>query len=322
MLLAEAIAYAAIAFWLNFLYGWSYAAVAAGAVALALAGRIAIVCASQALAYACASPRPPEHRIGPGAAAAMVLREWRAAAAVNLYRFPFEYSSLRVDPQPHRGTRIPVVLVHGYFSNRGYFGPLARALEARGVEPLFAPDFSAMLATIERFAGELHDEIERIVAGTGQSKVVLVCHSMGGLAARAYLAARGEARIAKLVTIGSPHHGTVHAALGAGANARQMHPASEFLESLRRHEADNAPAVPATSIYMPHDNLVAPQDSSRLEWAKNVALPGFGHIDVLHSRRLADLLVQDFSSITNVIRSAIPTADLSLDSSPGPPSVP
>jgi pimeloyl-ACP methyl ester carboxylesterase len=195
--------------------------------------------------------------------------------------------------QPHPAARIPVVLVHGYFSNRGYFGPLARALEARGVQPLFAPDFSAMLATIERFAGELHGEIERIVAGTGQSKVVLVCHSMGGLAARAYLAAHGEARIAKLITIASPHHGTVHAALGAGANARQMHPRSAFLESLRRHEAHNAPAMPATSIYLPHDNLVAPQDSSRLEWAKNVALPGFGHIEVLHSTRLADLLIQE-----------------------------
>ena len=80
---------------------------------------------------------------------------------------------------------------------------------------------------------------------------------------------------------------------GAGANARQMQPGSEFLESLLRHEAANAPGVPATSIYMPHDNLVAPQHSSRLEWAKNVALPGFGHIEVLHSARLADLLVQE-----------------------------
>ena len=58
-------------------------------------------------------------------------------------------------------------------------------------------------------------------------------------------------------------------------------------------EAERAPGIPATSIYMPHDNLVAPQDSSRLEWAKNVALPGFGHIEVLHSTRLADLLVQE-----------------------------
>jgi pimeloyl-ACP methyl ester carboxylesterase len=293
MLLAEATAYAAVAHWLNSRFGWSYAALAGMALAFALAIRLAIVCAAEALAYAVASPRPPEHRIGPGAAVAMVLREWRAATAVNLYRFPFEYESLREDPQPHPATRIPVVLVHGYLSNRGYFGPLARALEARGVQPLFAPDFSAMLATIERFAGELHGEIERIAAGTGQPKIVLVCHSMGGLAARAYLAAHGAARVAKLVTIASPHHGTVHARLGAGSNARQMQPGSAFLESLRAHESERVPAVPATSICLPHDNLVSPQDSSRLDWAKNVALPGFGHIEVLHSPRLADLLVQE-----------------------------
>jgi pimeloyl-ACP methyl ester carboxylesterase len=37
---------------------------------------------------------------------------------------------------------------------------------------------------------------------------------MGGLVARAYLARHGAGRVAKLVTMGSPHHGTSLARLG------------------------------------------------------------------------------------------------------------
>ena len=185
------------------------------------------------------------------------------------------------------------MLVHGYFANRGYFGPLARALDARGVAPIFAPDFSGTFAPIERFAGELHREIERIAEGTGQSKVVLVCHSMGGLAARSYVATHGAGRVARLITIGSPHHGTVHARLGAGVNARQMQRGSAFLAELERREAEGGDRPQATSIYLPHDDLVAPQDSSRLDWARNLALPGYGHIEIVEAPRLVEVLVDE-----------------------------
>jgi hypothetical protein len=44
---------------------------------------------------------------------------------------------------------------------------------------------------------------------------------------------------------------------------------------------------------MPHDNLVAPQDSSILPRARNVAIPGRGHVDVLESKRLVELLFEE-----------------------------
>src|SRR5256885_1672280 len=83
--------------------------------------------------------------------------------------------------------------------------------------------------------------------------------------------------------IPSPHGGTVHARFGAGANARQMMQASEFLRTLCEEEAAKAPACAVTSIYTPHDNLVAPQETSRLPWARNIAIPGRGHVDILAS---------------------------------------
>jgi predicted alpha/beta hydrolase family esterase len=292
-LAVEFVAYLAIAQWLHFLYGWSYAPLAAGAVASVLASRLVVVCITTTIGYVAGSPRPAQYHVGAAGAAAMILREWRVVLMNNFFRLPWERLALRPDPQPRPAAGVPVVLVHGYFSNRGYFAFLVRALEARGVAPVFAPNFRAAFATIEQFAEELHREIERIAAASAQPKMVLICHSMGGLAARTYLCAHGSARVAKLVTVASPHHGTVHARFGAGANARQMHPGSAFLAGLCEREAERAPECGVTSIYSPHDNLVAPQETSRLEWAKNVVLPGLGHLDILNSERLAAALVEE-----------------------------
>jgi hypothetical protein len=293
MLFLELAAYLAIAEWLHFLLGWSYAALAALCVAAALAGRFAMVCLTTSIGYAHASPRDVKHHVGLRGGVALLWREWRAVLATNLFCFPWERYALRRDPEATPGGAIPVILVHGYFSNRGYFRALVRALEARGVAPIFAPNLSATFATIERFSEELHAEIERIAAAAGQAQVILVCHSMGGLGARAYLCRYGAARVRKLVTIASPHHGTVHARFGSGENARQMLRGSRFIGELCEREGERGPECGVTSIYTPHDNLVSPQDTSVLAWARNIAIPGRGHIDILSAPELVEVLLEE-----------------------------
>jgi esterase/lipase superfamily enzyme len=58
---------------------------------------------------------------------------------------------------------------------------------------VFAPNFPVVGNTIEDFAAKLHREVERIATGCARDRVVLVCHSMGGLAAREYLRSHGNA---------------------------------------------------------------------------------------------------------------------------------
>ena len=184
-----------------------------------------------------------------------------------------------------------MVLVHGYFANRGYFRALVSGLEAHGAGPVFAPNLRSWMAPIETAEEELHGHIERIVAGTGQPRVVLVGHSMGGLVARAYLARRGPGRVARLVTVASPHHGTALARWGIGPSGRQMRAGSAFLAALEAAEGARGAGVETVSIYSPHDNMVAPQATSRLAWARNVALPGLGHIAIAQSRELVAALL-------------------------------
>jgi len=293
MLLCELAAYAAIVEWLHFLYGWERAALAGGAVAIALASRFLMVCITTTLGWKLGAPPAPGHRLGFAGYLALILREWMVVLKNNFYRLPFPAWSVRADPFLAPAGRIPVVLVHGYFCNRGLWSHVVPRLEARGIAPIRVPSFSAAFASIEHFAGELEAEVDRITSATGQPQVVLVCHSMGGLAARVYLCKRGAARVKRLITIASPHNGTVHALLGTGENARQMERASKFLKELCAKEGERGPECGVTSIYTPHDNLVAPQDTSVLPWAKNIALPGLGHLDILSSKALEDVLVRE-----------------------------
>jgi triacylglycerol esterase/lipase EstA (alpha/beta hydrolase family) len=296
MLLCELAAYAAITEWLHFLYGWQRPMLVAGAVAIALGSRLLMVCITTALGYKLGATPAPGHRMGFAGYAALIMREWSVVLRNNFYRLPFARWSVRRDPATGTGARMPVVLVHGYFCNRGLWSHVVPRLERRGVGPLFVPSFSSAFASIEHFAGELEAEIDRIAAATGQPRVILVCHSMGGLAARLYLCKRGADHVARLVTIASPHNGTVHALLGTGENARQMQRQSAFLKALCAKEEGRGPACPVTSIYTPHDNLVAPQDTSILPWAKNIALPGLGHLDILGSRALEEVLLEELRS--------------------------
>ena len=83
-----------------------------------------------------------------------------------------------------------------------------------GIAP-YDNQFESNQAAITKQGLAIQDAIKHVLAITGKDKVILVCHSMGGLAAREYLQnvnlfqeSDGKKHIAKLCTIGTPHGGT------------------------------------------------------------------------------------------------------------------
>src|SRR5262249_12415513 len=149
--------------WLHAYHGWSAAAVAAGTVAWFAGVRLLLVCISATLGWIFRTPRAPAERIGPAATTRLLLREWRALLLVNLVQIPWEDVVMRTDPVPAPAERVPVVLVHGYFANRGYFRFLVARLEESGAGPVFVPNLRSWLAPIETAEEELDAAIERIV---------------------------------------------------------------------------------------------------------------------------------------------------------------
>jgi triacylglycerol esterase/lipase EstA (alpha/beta hydrolase family) len=284
--------YALVGTWLAARHGFGFAGIVLFMASGLLAARLMLVCAAFAIAWLNRSPRAAGHHLGALGTLAMVLREWRALLALNLVLLPWERHVLRRDPPAAPAAGSAVVMVHGYLANRGCFRTLVRNLEAGGAGPIFTPNLRSWLAPIERFEAELASTVEAIAASTGR-KVVLVAHSMGGLGCRAYLARHGAEHVERVITIASPHHGTALAGFGFGENARQMRRHSEFLRALAHGERAHGPGVPFTSIYSTHDNLVAPQESSLLPWGRNIAMRGIGHVDLLGSAALAELILAE-----------------------------
>lgn len=194
------------------------------------------------------------------------------------------YRWLMREPPSPSPSQLPVLLVHGVLCNAGVWYPMKRWLAANGVGPVYALSYGPPLASIEAFACQAAKKIDQILAATGASKLVVVAHSMGGLVMRAYLREHGGAKVARLITIATPHEGSMHAWLGTGASLAQMRPGNAWLAELGEPCADNAP--PIVSLWSWHDSMVTPQTSSRVSFGENVEVTGVGHTALLRDRRV------------------------------------
>lgn len=286
VLVALALGSVAVAWWLGTRWGLGWSAIVPIAVALFFAVPTAMILATFAIAWRHRTVPPPPLRIGPGAAIRCVLHEIFSYTAFYVFLQPFPRLVVPAEPASTDDGRPVVVLVHGYMCNAAVWAWLGRYLTARGhtvhtvtLEPLFAQ--------IEAYVAPLARRVNEVAGENG--RVILVGHSMGGLVCRAYARRFGGARLARIVTLGAPHHGSALAPIGHGADARDMRPMAEWLRGLAASE-QGGPAAPITSIYSCHDNFVAPQDSSVLAGAKNLPLPGIGHLSLLFSKRVAALV--------------------------------
>jgi triacylglycerol lipase len=244
-----------------------------------LAVRLVVVAASFAVA---ARYTEPAARLAPLAWAGLVLREYAAtllafsvlipAAALFAPRL-----SRRADL---RGATV-VLLVHGFLSNRGIWWWFARRLRAAGVW-VDSVDLAAPFAPLEAHVRRLDTRLGALAA-RAPARIVLVGHSMGGLVCRAWLAAHAPGPVARLVTIATPHAGSLLARGLPAPNLRQMCPGSGWLAALPMPQP-----VPLTALYSPHDNLVVPAAGARCELADtNEAHAGLGHLGLLFSAGVA-----------------------------------
>ena len=279
------------------------AATFALAAVLSITSLIVAVSYGFSLIYARAPARAPGRApdLARWQACRAAMLEWLATLALVFVIQPFERRWMgpeakeRGDPE-----RPPLLLVHGYLCNRGFWWWLRRRLRAQG-RCVATINLEPPLGSIERLAERLDARVRALVAETGAEKIVLVGHSMGGLAARAYLRRHGGARVAKLITLGTPHHGTQLARIGLGRNAREMVPGSAWIREL----AEAAPLpVPALSVWSARDNYIMPQDSSRLAGARETMLPALGHLAMAFSPKILQILLDETAAQRELARMA------------------
>ncbi|MGB7989334.1 MAG: hypothetical protein WCF44_08050 [Candidatus Methylophosphatis roskildensis] len=235
------------------------------------------------------SPRPQSGSITLLEGLWMFVREW--AAMSFQYGFGQAFESVFVAPDRLRRVasgETPVLLVHGYLCNRGVWWWLKPRMENAG-HVVATVTLEPVLGEIEDGVRPLMERIEAVCLETGASRVTLVCHSMGGLTARAYVRACGSERVATLITIATPHQGSVMARFGLGRNARQMRDGSAWIAALG--QAGLPASLPVVSIYSLHDSLLVPQDNAILPGAQLMPLTGRGHNEMLVSRSILGFLL-------------------------------
>lgn len=228
------------------------------------------------------SETPERMRITWRQAVRLFLGEFGATMFSSTWTMAFHRFDMR---RVENAVGLPVLLIHGYGCNSGYWHPMSKALTAARITH-YAVDLEPILHDIDGYVALIQRAVETVCAETGQERIIIVGHSMGGLAVRAYLRDHGAKHVAKVITLGTPHRGTGLANFGAGPNSRQMCWAgrngaagtpSEWLQKLAECETDAIRSL-FVSIYSHHDNIVSPQTSSHLEGATNIEFSGIGHV--------------------------------------------
>jgi triacylglycerol lipase len=172
----------------------------------------------------------------------------------------------------------PVFLVPGYGGGTGGLDQLASRLRAAGRQ-----------ATVVRLpgngTGDLNAQADvlniavRAALAAGAPSVDVVGYSAGGVVARLWARDHGgAARARRIVTLGSPQHGTDLAAVAGllvpescPRACKQLVPGSALLAGL--NGGDETPAGPTwVSIWSDQDQVVTPPSSARLTGASNVVV--------------------------------------------------
>jgi hypothetical protein len=204
-------------------------------------------------------------------------RECAVAPRVFLWQQPFR--SMAVSDALVSNDRRGVLLVHGFVCNRGLWNPWLRELRAGGI-PFAAVNLEPVFGSIDGYADTIDGAVRSLTEATGSAPVI-VAHSMGGLAVRAWITRGHGDRFHRLVTIATPHRGTRIARHAFSSNTREMQVGSAWLESLSGREP--AALYARFTCFWGHcDNIVFPTGNATLPGADNRHLPATPHVQMAY----------------------------------------
>jgi triacylglycerol lipase len=181
---------------------------------------------------------------------------------------------------PDDGRR-PVVFVHGLAGHPANFRALSLYLRRKGHRRLYSIGLRYGVG-IEGQAEHLREFIAQVVAVNElrPGQVDVVAHSRGGLVSRLALECSETAgRIATLVTLGTPHRGTIAARWGRGKELDELRTDSELMLRLRRQLPWQGPRL--VCLWSNTDPLVYPPHHAQVPGATNVELDDLGHCQLL-----------------------------------------
>jgi len=173
----------------------------------------------------------------------------------------------------------PVIVVPGYGGNTSSLAPIVGELRAEGRKVVVFTPTQGGIGDLPVQAKRLGALAIRARDNAGADSVDVVGYSAGGIVARLWVRNEGGAEVARRVlTLGSPHHGTSQAGLaneavpgGCPPACVQMTPDSDLLRRL--NAGDETPTGPIwITIRSNTDQVVTPTDTASLEGALNLVV--------------------------------------------------
>lgn len=99
-----------------------------------------------------------------------------------------------------------IILLHGIFRTHRSMGGMASYLKRNGFKT-FHIGYPSTRQTIEQIVDTIHPRVEKFANETN-GNVHFVGYSMGGLITRAYLTKYPQAKLGRVVMVGTPNHGS------------------------------------------------------------------------------------------------------------------
>jgi len=225
--------------------------------------------------------KQPGTRLSVRSGLRLFLAEW--LALTRLYTVLQAFPTHRSVTEPGDVDATPLLLVHGYACNEGFWHPLERSLGSQGDWPVETLNLEPVFGDLDAYVEQLNTAIEALCHRA--RTIIIVAHSMGGLVCRRYLQRYGTNRVDRLILLGTPHHGTGLAYWGLGRNARQMELDSAWLQILNQVPTQ----VPVFNLYSSHDTIVSPHESALLPQGPNhhnIPVGAVGHLEMAFNRRV------------------------------------
>ena len=200
-----------------------------------------------------------------------------------------------------------ILLIQGFMQTRRVMETMEARLRADGYR-VVSFHLGGLLNNfntrgVPQLARMIDSKVRRLRERYGIERMHVIGHSMGGIVAR-YLVQRagGDEYARTVITLGSPHHGTPTAAIGAGVGLLlvsralwQLFPMSPLIKELKDEAFPGACRL--VSVYSAHD-IVCPWRSSVLtprdgESVRNLLVRELGHMDLVEDPYVYGLVLRE-----------------------------
>ncbi len=224
-----------------------------------------------------------------------VAGEFWAGILIFMLRQPWTRGTAGVLPPTGPTKQVPVVLVHGYVCNHRVWDTVARGLRAEG-HAVLAVNLEPLFTSIDNYVLTIETAVMELCQQTGSTQVALVGHSMGGLAIRAWMRAHGVERVARVLTLGTPHAGTQIEPNTRTRNGIQMGWKSPWLTALAASETDDVRSRIHIAI-TPQDNIVYPQRAQVFPGVAPTVFDGIGHLQMCLDASVRQWIVEQLNGL-------------------------